>query len=151
MFNRNQLVHLVIWPNAKDARYNVVDPDGVVVSVVKVNEAVKGAEISKVMPEHFQLVPHGCTVLSMSGDLVVKTKAPFDTAIVTERAVVTAEERLQRLERRERQREKIATLWQQERAELMARLKDAEAVVEEPAPEPAPEPEPEPVEEAATE
>lgn len=132
MFDRNKLVHLVIWPQGKKSAYTLTDGHGEVAAQVEVDEPIKGSDLARMIPDGFYVIVKDCTVLTMSGKLVVATKAPFDTAVVTERAVVTAEDRLLRLERRERRREERAAAAEAENKELLRRLKEAEAVLEEP-------------------
>lgn len=102
MLDRNTLVHAVIWPQGPNAMVTLVDPDGVVASVVKVKEPLRGSDLAKMIPQGYGVETDACTVLSMSGELLVRTEGEFDTAVVTERAHVSFEERMARLERRER-------------------------------------------------
>jgi len=151
MFNRNQLAHLVIWPNAKTAVVSLIDPDGEAVSEMSVREPIKGSELAKKMADGFAIHTKRCSVVSVSGDIVVRTRIPFDTAVVTERPVISFEDRMARLERRERRRELKAEADAIENEKLRAiveaqkkTLKENEAVVEEveqttePTPEAAP-------------
>lgn len=144
-FDRNQLVHAVIWPNAKDAAIALYDTVGVEVSRVKIDHPKKGADISRMMPQEYLLGVVGCTVVSLSGKPVVSTKAPFDTSVVTERPEVTFEERLARMERTELRRRKREA---QREAEMEAAVEELAALRAERAAagisdEPVVEPEPE--------
>jgi len=130
MFNRNQLVHAVIWPNSDHPSVYLVDADGEVKSHVNVAEPLKGSELSKMMPDGYMLDVSGCSVMNMSGKFLATTVAPFDTAVVNERAEVSFEERMLRLERREARRERREAAMVLRERELMERLKAAEAVVE---------------------
>lgn len=141
---RNALVHAVIWPKGPKASIALIDTDeGVVHSEFKLTEPVKGSVYAAMMPDGFVLDCNGCTVLSMSGKLIVRTETEFDTVVVTERAEVTFEDRMQRLERRERRRERRERQLEEEARTLRERLAqregDAEAVVEPSEPETAPE------------
>ena len=130
MYDRNQLVHAVIWPKGKTATITMLDAEGVVHSEFAVREPMKGSELSKMIPPGYGVEFDDCTVLSMSGEILVRTVGEFDTAVVTERAQVTAEERLQRLERREMRRERRELEREQENAELRRQLADRETVVD---------------------
>lgn len=125
LFDRNQLVHAVIWPNGKNPGLTLVDTDGVVQSHVAIRMPVKGSELAKMMPPGHFVEPDQCTILSMSGRLMVGAKAPFDTAVVTERAEIGFEERMQRLERKERRREQRQKFLEAENRALSERLEAA--------------------------
>lgn len=128
MFDRNQLVHLVLWPQGQDAVYELYGPDGEFVAVCAIKEPVKGDALARMVPKGFSVDVSNCAVLTMSGDPVVATKAQFDTAVVTERAVIDMETRLLNLERRERARALAAERKEQERQQAFeARMKELEA------------------------
>lgn len=138
MFDRNQLVHLVLWPNASGAGYRLVDDQGEVIAQVKVTEPVTGAQLAKLVPKGLFIDPTGCTVVTLSGDIRVRTQGQFDTAVVTERSKPSLEERFALLERRERKREQreaaLAAENQKMRNAMKAKEKADETaqVVEEP-------------------
>lgn len=119
-YDRNQLVHAVIWPQGPDAASaTLYDTDGVVLSEVPITEPVKGSVWSALMPQGYKLDIAGCTVISMSGEVVVKTRTDFDTVVVTERAEVSIEETIRRMTvkamRQERAREERRAQRQAER------------------------------------
>lgn len=124
MFDRNQLVHLVLWPNASRAGYRLIDGEGEVIAQVKVSEPVTGAALSKVVPKGLFVDPTGCTVVTLSGDVRVRTVGEFDTAVVTERSKPTPEERLALLERRDRKRDQREALLVAENAKILEALKE---------------------------
>ncbi len=136
MFDRNELVHAVFWPDAehpKEAKINLVDTDGVVQGEIDLDRPIKGAELASMVPNGFYLSPLKCIALSMSGKQVVATKAPFDTAVVTERPEVSFEDRMARLERREMRRERRERQREEEHQRIMAEAREAaEGVPDEP-------------------
>lgn len=138
---RNKLVHAVIWPKGENPRIALIDTDGVEQSVLTITEPVKGQHYSNMLPEGYHLEVQDCHVVSMSGKLVIATPVPFDTAVVTERAELTFEERLERMERRsiraeqerarrEREREREVEALRQQLAER--EREEAAPVIEEP-------------------
>ncbi|KJZ25120.1 hypothetical protein [Tritonibacter mobilis] len=97
-YDRNQLVHAVIWPEGPDgASATLYDTDGVVLSEVPITEPVKGSVWSSLMPQGYKIDIAGCNVISMSGEVVVATRTEFDTVVVTERAEVSLEHTMQRM------------------------------------------------------
>lgn len=140
---RNALVHAVIWPNGPEASLALLDTDGVVQSEFRLTEPTKGSFYSSMMPDGFVLDCNGCTVLSMSGKLIVRTEVEFDTVVVTERAQVTFEERFARLERLQRRRDIRERKLEEEARTLRERLAqregEAEPLVQPPEPETPPE------------
>lgn len=106
MFDRNQLVHAVVWPNGRKASLSLIDTNGGIQSTFTVREPLRGSDLAKMVPDGYRVHCDDCHIVTMSGDVVVGTRAAFDTAVVTERAELTFEERMQRLERREARREK---------------------------------------------
>lgn len=106
MLDRNQLVHAVIWPNGDDACVTLIDADGVYQSRFSVVQPLKGSDLARLIPPGYWLKFDGCTVLSMSGDVLVGGIAEFDSAVVTERREVTFEDRIAILERRDIRRQR---------------------------------------------
>lgn len=127
MYDRNQISHLVFWPNGKGSSLALVSDQGEVLSQLDVKEPVKGSELAKFVPNGYSLDPGGCVVLSMAGQIIVGTKAPFDTSVVTERAEVTFEERMARLERIEVNNRRRQVLLEKRNQELMRQLQQHEA------------------------
>lgn len=101
MFNRNQLAHLVFWPQNAKANYALVNSDGEAVSTVKVSEPILGSLIARTVPQGFHVSVGSVIAVTMSGEVRIGGKAPFDTETVTERSKPTVEERMDMLERRE--------------------------------------------------
>lgn len=147
MFDRNKLVHAVIWPAGEKPLVTLLDAEGVVLGEVVVREPLKGSELSKMIPQGCELEIDQCTVVNMSGEVIVETALPFDTAVVTEKREETFEERLANMERRIKRREKRAERLEQEHRARMQELEDARVVEGgqgevTPAPDPAVEPNP---------
>jgi hypothetical protein len=131
MFDRNQLVHAVIWPNEKPSQIALVDAEGEVRSTVTFKLPMRGSDVAKWMPDGYQLDVGGCTVVSMSGRVMVNTVAPFDSAVVTERPEVTFEDRMLRLERRDKRREERAAQLERQYQTALTELREQrEEVVE---------------------
>ncbi|MGR3624505.1 hypothetical protein [Pseudophaeobacter sp.] len=127
MYDRNQLVHAVIWPVAGVGAATLLDGEGVLQSQIEIREPVLGSQLSKMIPQDFFLDVHDCTVVSMSGQLVVATKSEFDTVVVTERAALDYEERMQRLERRDARRDAMQAKLAAENLKLREQIqRDAE-------------------------
>lgn len=124
MFDRNQLVHAVIWPIDELSAAALIDTDGVIQGRMPVYKPVKGDELSRMIPKGYCLDFENCHVIKMSGDILVRTIGVFDTAVVTERAEVTFEERMQRLERRENYNARRNELLVRQNADLLKRLDD---------------------------
>ena len=134
MFDRNKLSHSVIWPAGPDANIHLVNQNNDLVAAFEVKEPIKGSDLAKLIPADYTLDFENCIHVTMSGDLVIGRQIEFDTVVVTERAEVTFEERMARLERRELMRERER---QRERLELQ-RLREQAAAREqviEPEPE----------------
>jgi hypothetical protein len=133
MLKRNELVHAVIWPVTADAQYNLVAMETVeikgeptvkevILGEVPVTAPVRGSDLAKMIPDGCCVKYDGCTVVKLTGDILVRTVAPFDTAVVTEKAQMSMEERMQRLELRERRRGQREKEREQETARLRAEL-----------------------------
>lgn len=144
MFDRNQLAHLAIWPREKNSRITVLDGDGVVYASSRIDAPMRGSDIAKLLPPRFFVDLGDCAAFSMSGDVLIRTVAPFDTTVVTEKAVISFDERMARLERREYRREKRQERLENENKRLRDEIEAARVIDPEPAAEPAPEPVPEP-------
>lgn len=150
MFQRNELAHLVMWPREAKAKVELVDEEGVVLSALPVDWPLKGSDIAKMVPEGFCIDPNGCTVVTMSGDILVSTVGEFDTAVVTERPEITFEQRMALLERRQQRselrEERLAAenqrLRDQVRAEMEQETEEEPVVDDEPDETPDPEPKP---------
>lgn len=139
--HRKLLVHAVLWPMTAKSAVDLVDADGVVRGGFKLTSPMLGSDIARFLPADFELMLESVNVVSMSGKLVHTTRSEFDTVVVTERAVVDVEERMQRLERREQRRERREA----KQLEEIKRLRDLERnrngpeLIEEPdSPPPAP-------------
>ena len=124
MFTKNQLVHAVIWPVTNEAAMELIDTDGVVQSNVPIQQPQKGDEVSRMIPEGFEVDVMDCYVVDLSGEIIKGSKAEFDTAVVTERAEIGFEERMARLERKEKRREKREARREQELIEAQRELKE---------------------------
>lgn len=153
MFERNQLAHLVFWPENNKSIVTLVDPNGVVIdddgvelaepqemelASFKLDRPMLGMEIAKTLPADLCIKSENVTVVTMSGEIKVTTVAPFDTTVVTERPVISAEERLDRLEIREQRNEARQAKLARENRELREQIlaqRDRDEVVEEPAQE----------------
>lgn len=149
MFARNKMVHWVFWPALKEqSRLELYGPDGDMIAVWPVKEPIKGDVVARMVPDGHFIEAIKCTVVSMSGRLIVGGKGAFDTVVVTERPVLTMDQRLEALERRERRRERLAQEAERQRQadheRRMKALEQGEVIEPEPEPEPEPESEPEP-------
>lgn len=143
LFKRDDLVHAVIWPKGKSACVSLIDAYGVEQSLYPVRAPRKGSELAKMIPQGYSLLVHECLVVNMSGKLVIGTSAPFDTSVVTERAEVTFEERMNRLERIQVRRDARQAQLERENAELLRQIEEgraAQSVVEPVTEETPPEP-----------
>lgn len=120
MIQRNKLVQAVIWPAGPNAHYSLIDAEGVELARVAVAAPVKGFDLAKVVPPGLSVDVTDCEVLSMTGKNVARTRAQFDTAVVTERPEITFEERMARLERRDKRREEAEKRRQEEHERVIA-------------------------------
>ena len=151
---RNGLVHLTVFPSGESASYALHDPQtGEVYAIVPVRDPIRGSDLSKMIPDGLHVEFADCVVFNLSGKLLIGTAIEFDTCVVTERAEITIEERLQRMELRdqrrqalERKRQEEFERWKREQAEMQVDPTETEEapVIE---PETAPEAQPEPEEE----
>jgi len=131
-FVRNDLVLAVIWPTGPEAFLSLIDAEGVFLGGFNVVEPVRGSEIAKMVPDGLRIHFNDCSVINTSGRLVYGKKQPFDSAVVTERAQQTFEERFAALERKERYRDRRAKRLEaelQSRIEEVQRLRDVPEVV----------------------
>lgn len=128
--SRNELVHAVIWPKGNKSNLALIDGEGVIHGRITVEEPLRGSDLAKMIPDGLWLDPQNCTVISMSGELLVNTKAPFDTAVVTERAETSLEQRLAMLERRERRREERERKNREENERLRQQIADQQVIEE---------------------
>lgn len=153
MLTRNQLTYAVIWPSGPDAALQLVTDDGEVYGEMSVTEPLKGSELAKLMPDGMAIVADQCSLITTSGKILVQTKTPFDTVVVTERAELTFEDRIAAMEVRERWRDRA---YRAKMAEMQAAIDGAGEVIEEPpaetetAPETVSEPVSEPESEGVT-
>ncbi len=98
VFDRNALVHAVLWPKGKASSVSLIDDEGVSQGEYRIVEPVMGSQLSKMIPQGFFLHTGDCGVVSMAGKPVVATVAEFDTAVVTQKREVTFEERFKMME-----------------------------------------------------
>ena len=123
---RNDLVHAVIWPKGPAALAILYDTDGVIQGDVPIKDPVRGSVFANMMPEGYQISFSDCGVMSMSGELVIATRTPFDTCVVTEKREMTFEDRLIAMERRDRRRQLREQEREREHAELLRRAEERE-------------------------
>lgn len=144
---RNMLVHAVLWPVGPKAAISLIDTDGVELANFPIDRPMLGSELARYLPAEHSVSFQQVQVVSLNGQLVVQTRVPFDTVVVTEKPVITTEERLERLERREQRRQRRFERDQEELRKLReqeAKRQGPELVEEPEAPAPAPAQEAEP-------
>lgn len=123
---RNKLTHAVLWPNGAEAAYSLVSPDGEVIATVALIEPVKGSDLSRLMPDGFEISLNNATLVFKEGRYT-NERQPFDTVVITERREVTLDQRLARLEMRDINRQKALTEAKRAHAKAEARLAEVEA------------------------
>lgn len=121
MFERNEIVHSVIWPAGTEPVVALIDVDGVQQGHFWLKEPMRGSELAKQIPADWFLQFQECTLVKMTGEVVIGNKIPFDTKVVTERAELTYEQRLLAVERRDKHRAKAE---KQRQAEFEAFMKE---------------------------
>lgn len=97
---KQKLTHAVVWPNGQKANVELVDPDGEVQAKVPIKFPVRGSDLARMMPDQYTLETEACTVVSLSGKVLVASEMQFDTAVVTERREITMEEKIEIIARR---------------------------------------------------
>lgn len=123
MYTKNQLLNAVLWPTAAAASISLISPDGEVFGTFKLEKPMRGADLAALVPVHGEVSVKSVTVTGLRDELVIKTVVPFDTDVNTERRVITAEERLRRLELREDRREAQARADRQRHEQEIAAYK----------------------------
>lgn len=121
MFERNDLLHLVFWPNAAEgAGFDLVTEGGEVKGGFAIQKPITGVELQRFVPQGLSVVAHSCAVYGLAGRLVTITETPFDSAVVTEKREETFEDRFAKLEGRVRRSEQREAKLAKENAQLLA-------------------------------
>lgn len=123
MFTRNQLVHAVLWPSRPKASISLIDTDGVEVAKFPIDKPMLGSDLVRFLPADFHISMDNVYLATLSGRILIQTRLPFDTVVVTEKAAVSIEDRVARMERREQRRQRR---FERDQAELRA-FREAEA------------------------
>ena len=135
MLTKNRLVHAVIWPNGEKPEITLTDKEGVIQSYMRVRGPMRGDELSRMIPDGFIVDVHDCSVVNLSGKILVGGVGEFDTSVVTEKATLSFEERMNRLERIERRRQRRQADLEAENKKLREELRAELEAEAEPEPE----------------
>jgi len=127
VFSKDDLVFAVIWPNGDDANMSLIDADGVYLAHVPVKAPVKGADLARMVPKGFKVDTAKCVVVHTNGGLMARTKAPFDTAVVTERRELSFEEKMQSFVRTEVRRQQLRAAKRAEAESILAEEGEGDA------------------------
>jgi len=104
-----KLTGLVFWPSTGaqvDAQVLLCNADGEMFAAFKLEKPMRGEDLARLVPPGCGVETTGCEVINSTGSLKVQDQMRFDTAVVMERRQQTFEERMERIERAQRAREK---------------------------------------------
>ena len=146
----------VIWPIDQKSKISILDEDGVVYGTMSLHVPMTSLELARFVPSWAYLETDNCHVTRLSGAMHCTTALPFDTTVSTERASISVEDRMARLEGKLIQSERRELRLRKERDERKQKEQDDAQVIEkppsqdanaEPAPksDPAPKADPTPV------
>jgi len=107
--DRKELTGVVLWPSSgakTAAQVLLCSADGEMFASFTLDKPMRGEDLARVVPPGCGVETTGCEVISSAGKLKVQDQMRFDTAVVMERREQTFEDRMERLERQQRAREK---------------------------------------------
>lgn len=131
MLHRNELAHVMIWPEKKKGTIQLSNHDGEVLAEFEITSPVKGSELAKMMPDVWAVSLSGCLACSVAGAIEITTYGQFDTEVVTERDQPTMEERFARLERVQRRQAQIQAKLEAENRRLKTKEQEDDVVATE--------------------
>ena len=132
---RSELLNIVIWPAAAGACVNLFinDPDPQQVGTFEVTSPLRGVDFSKMVPDVCEVEFEGCFLCSTCGPVQYTTAVDYDSDVVPHRKELSSEERLERLERRDFNLQKLLAAERLTAIELNAKIAalDAAAAADE--------------------